>query len=97
MSTCVPVTVTDINHLRICGAAETLVVPLWISSHYWISLCEDRVRWNDVVHDWMMLRHISELSVTGKARNTIFGSESYCSFLLVSNKFKSCIYQSERR
>lgn len=29
--------------------------------------------------------------------NIIFGSVSYCSVLLVSNKFKSCIYQPERR
>ena len=65
-------TVTGINHLRICGAAETPIVPLWISAHYWISLCEDRVHWNDFVHDWMILLHISDLSVRGKARNAIF-------------------------
>lgn len=71
---CPPVylTVTDINHLRICGAAETLIVPLWISAHYWISLCEDRVHWNDFVHDWMILPHISDLSVRGEASNAIF-------------------------
>ena len=74
ISTCVPpvyLTGTDINHLRICGAAETLIVPLWISAHYWISLCEDRVHWNDFVHDWMILPHKSDLSLRGEARNAI--------------------------
>ena len=49
-------TVTVINHLRICEAARTLIVPLWISAQYWISLCKDRVHWNDFIHDWMNLR-----------------------------------------
>lgn len=73
---CPPVylTVTVINHLSICEAAGTLIVPLWISAHYWISLCKDRVHGNDFIHDWIILPHLSNLFERGKSRNAIFGN-----------------------
>ena len=63
-----------INHLRFCKAAGTLIVPLWKSADYWVSLCKDGVHWNDFIHDWMILPHISNLFIRGKAKNAIFGN-----------------------
>ena len=54
-----------INQIRICKAAGTLIVPLWKSGHYWISLCEDGVHRNNFIHDWMTLSHIPNLFIRG--------------------------------
>lgn len=73
---CPPVylTVKVINHLKLCKARGTLIVPLWKSAHYWTSLCTDGTHWNNFIQDWMILPHISNLFTRGKAKNSIFGN-----------------------
>ena len=53
---------------------QTKSIMVFSEVAYWIRLCKDRVHWNDFIHDWMILPHISNLFVRGKARNDIFGN-----------------------
>lgn len=67
-------TVRVVNHLKICRAAGTLIVPLWRSAHFWTIICDDGVHFSNFVHDWYVLPHIPNLFIRGKAKNCIFGN-----------------------
>lgn len=67
-------TVRVVNHLKICKAAGTLIVPLWRSAHFWTIICNDGVHFSNFVHDWCILPHIPNLFIRGKAKNCIFGN-----------------------
>lgn len=72
---CPPICLTCsvVNHLQVCNAAGTLVVPLWKSAHFWPRLCADGLHWSGFVHDWITLPNFPNLFVRGKAKNSIFG------------------------
>jgi hypothetical protein len=72
---CPPVYLTSkvINHLRICHAKGTLIVPQWKSAHFWPLLCHDGVHFNSFVIEWITLPNIPNLFIRGKAKNSIFG------------------------
>jgi hypothetical protein len=67
-------TVRVVNHLKICKAAGTLIVPLWRSAHFWTIICNDGVHFSNFVYDWCILPHIPNLFIRGKAKNCIFGN-----------------------
>ena len=67
-------TVRVVNHLKICRAAGTLIVPLWRSAHFWTIICDDGLHFSNFVHDWCVLPHIPNLFIRGKAKNSIFGN-----------------------
>ena len=64
-----------ITHMRACKAVETLVIPLWKSSYFWLLLCDDGKHWNAFVHDWVILPKFGHLFIRGKAKNHVFGSK----------------------
>ena len=67
-------TVRVVNHLKVCRAAGTLIVPLWRLAHFWPIICDDGVHFSNFVHDWYVLPHIPNLFIRGKAKNCIFGN-----------------------
>ena len=73
---CPPVylTVKVVNHLKLCKASGTVVVPLWRSVHFWTIICDDGVHFSNFVHGWLILPHIPNLFIRGKAKNYIFGN-----------------------
>ena len=67
-------TVRVVNHLKICKAVGTLIVPLWRSAHFWPIICADGAHFCNFVHNWCILPHIPNLFIRGKAKNCIFGN-----------------------
>lgn len=67
-----------IAHLRVCKAEGTLVIPLWKSSYFWPSLCDDGRHWNAFVHDWATLyfRNLSNFLLEAKLGMTFLAQES---------------------
>ena len=63
-----------VDHLRLCNAEGTLVIPMWKSSYFWVLLCNDGRHWNSFVHDWVVLPKFKQLFVRGKAMNDLFGA-----------------------
>ena len=57
-----------VDHLRLCNAEGTLVIPMWKSSYFWVLLCNDGRHWNSFVHDWVVLPKFKQLFVRGKAK-----------------------------
>ena len=72
-----------VNHLRLCNAEGTLVIPMWKSSYFWVLLCNDGRHWNPFVHDWVVLPKFKQLFVRGKAKNDMFGAREL-SFAVVA-------------
>ena len=74
---CPPVYLTCrvINHMKLCKAKGTLVVPLWKSAHFWPVLSPDGIHWGGFIHDWAILDNHPKLFVRGKAKNSIFGNK----------------------
>ena len=64
----------NVDHLRLCNAEGTLVIPMWKSSYFWVLLCNDGRHWNSFVHDWVVLPKFKQLFVRGKAKNDMFGA-----------------------
>ena len=63
-----------VDHLRLCNAEGTLVIPMWKSSCFRVSLCNDERHGNSFVHDWVVLSKFKQLFVRGKAENGMFGA-----------------------
>ena len=63
-----------INHMKLCSAKGTLIVPLWKSAHFWSILCSNGLHWSSFIHDWVVLPNFPNLFIRGKAKNSIFGS-----------------------
>ena len=72
-----------VDHLRLCNAEGTLVIPMWKSSYFWVLLCNDGRHWNSFVHDWVVLPKFKQLFVRGKAKNDMFGAREL-SFAVVA-------------
>ena len=62
-----------VDHLRLCNAEDTVVIPMWKSSYFWALLCNDGRHWNSFVNDWVVLLKFKQLFVRGKAKNDMFG------------------------
>lgn len=73
---CPPVYLTCkvLDHLRVCKAQGTLIVPKWKLAHFWPIICSDGIHFNSFVVDWAVLPDIPNLFIRGKAKNSIFGS-----------------------
>ena len=72
-----------VDHLRLCNAEGTLVIPMWKSLYFWVLLCNDGRHWNSFVHDWVVLPKLKQLFVRGKAKNDLFGAREL-SFAVVA-------------
>ena len=72
-----------VDHLRLCNAEGTLVIPMLKSSYFWVLLCNDGRHWNSLVHDWVVLPRFKQLFVRGKAKNDMFGAREL-SFAVVA-------------
>ena len=83
-----------VDHLRLCNAEGTLVIPMWKSSYFWVLLCNDGRHWNSFVHDWVVLPKFKQLFVRGKAKNDLFGAREL-SFAVVALRISFKL--SERR
>lgn len=83
-----------VDHLRLCNAEGTLVIPMWKSSYFWVLLCNDGRHWNSFVHDWVVLPKFKQLFVRGKAKNDMFGAREL-SFAVVALRISFKV--SERR
>ena len=71
----VSLVVRVINHMRLCKAEGTIVVPVWKSSYFWTILSRDGRHWSPFVHDWLLLPDYNCLFVRGKAKNRLFGAK----------------------
>ena len=58
-----------LSHMRDCKAVGSLIVPMWKSAYFWPLLCNDGVRLNFFVKDWLFLPNKPDLFIKGKAKN----------------------------
>ena len=78
-----------IQHLELCQARGTLIVPLWKSSFFWNSCSKDGVHWSSFVIDWVYLPKFQELFI--RCSSDVFCSGFWRDQMTPGNRFIQCL------